>query len=209
MLLAACAYPAWQEYDYQQAISEARAAGFTWVCDDPISSIRRDWHNALSRETWSTHQRDLECREIPNLARYRRLFQRLRPTDLWFDGFHDENLDAFKDITSLRRIVLINCTALKNLDDIKGLTSLRNFQLLSCHGLQNVDALDALTNLQLLSLYDNPVLQKVDVLKRLTGLQMLDLEGCIKITAASLRELRAALPNTEIIFPDGTKSPPQ
>ena len=49
----------------------------------------------------------------------------------------------------------------------------------------------------------------MDVLKGLTGLRLLNLDGCDKIPAAALRELRAALPNTDITFPDGTKNPPQ
>jgi hypothetical protein len=48
----------------------------------------------------------------------------------------------------------------------------------------------------------------VDALKNLTGLKELDLHHCDKIPAAALRELRAALPMTDITFPDGTKNPP-
>ena len=51
--------------------------------------------------------------------------------------------------------------------------------------------------------------ENVDVLKGLTNLQVLYLNGCDKIPAAALRELRAALPKTNITFPDGTNNPPQ
>jgi hypothetical protein len=60
-----------------------------------------------------------------------------------------------------------------------------------------------------LVLAECPALQNVDALNGLTGLQRLNLDGCAKIPAAALRELRAALPKTEITFPDGSNNPPQ
>lgn len=74
---------------------------------------------------------------------------------------------------------------------------------------QNVDALKGLTDLQYLKLIRFPALQNVDALKNLNGLQSLDLRFCNRIPAVALRELRAALPNTDITFPDGSKNPPQ
>ena len=49
----------------------------------------------------------------------------------------------------------------------------------------------------------------MDALKGLTGLQEINLYRCDKIPVAALRELRAALPKTDITFPDGTNNPPQ
>ncbi len=74
---------------------------------------------------------------------------------------------------------------------------------------ENVDGLKGLTALQTLNLAYCRTLENVDSLKGLTGLHRLDLYGCYKIPAAALRELRAALPNTEIIFPHGREKPPQ
>jgi len=76
-------------------------------------------------------------------------------------------------------------------------------------GDQNVDALKGLTDLQYLKLIRFHQLQNVYALKSLTGLQSLDLSLSFRIPATALRELRAALPNTDITFPDGSKNPPQ
>ena len=87
------------------------------------------------------------------------------------------------------------------MDALKGLTSLQTLDLSYCTALQNVDALKSLTGLQRLVLQDCDALQNVDALKSLTGLQFLFLSGSNKINAASLPELRAALPNINIVFP--------
>jgi len=77
-----------------------------------------------------------------------------------------------------------------------------------CIALENVDGLKGLTGLQTLDLGFCRALQDVEGLKGVTGLQRLDLYGCSKIPASALRELRAALPKTDITFPDGSKLPP-
>ncbi len=75
--------------------------------------------------------------------------------------------------------------------------------------LQNVDGLKGLTNLQELYLNNCNSLQSVDSLKILISLTYLDLDGCNKISDADLRELVAALPKTNIAFPDGRTTPPK
>ena len=119
------------------------------------------------------------------------------------------SVDALKGLTGLPNLRLAGCTALQNLDALKGLTTLRSLSLFCCTALQNVDALKGLTGLQWLHLGGCTALQNVDGLKGLSGLKSLYLKGCDKIPAAALRELRTALPKTDITFPDGTKNPPQ
>ena len=78
-----------------------------------------------------------------------------------------------------------------------------------CPELKNVNALKGLTDLEILTLRACTALQNVDSLKSISSLEDLDLSGCHKIPAADLRELSAALPKTNIVFPDNTNNPPQ
>ena len=185
-LIAVIGWQMWKLNAYNNAVREAKEAGFRWSCIDPISLIRQDWHNAFKKETWGEHDRFLYMGEVPDLGRYREMIHHLRPTILVADEFKDKNLDALKGLTALKVLELSRCTALQNVEGLKSLTSLQRFTLRACTELKNVDGI-----------------------KGLTGLQTLFLIGCNKIPAAALRELRAALPNTDITFLEGTKSPPQ
>ena len=188
----------WDLHQYNNAVREAEKAGFSWTCDDAISLIRQDWHNAFKKETWGAHKRLLDMGEIPDLGRYREMLHHLNPTVLGAWGCKDENLDALKGLTALQELYLGDCSALQNVDGIKGLTTLQRLSLYGCPALQNLDSLKGLTGLQMLFLNDCPALQNVDGLKDLTALQTLVLEGCDKIPTAALDELRAALPNLQI-----------
>ncbi len=233
----------WKLNAYNNAVREAKAAGFDWQCEDTFSLIRQDWHNALKKETWGEHPRMLDMGEVPDLSRYREMLNRLRPTELRAGGCKDENLDslkaltslkalsigpctalqnldALKDLTGLETLFLGGCTELQNLDAFKGLTGLREVFLSNCPALQNVDGLKWLTSLQKLTIMNCPALKNVDGLKSLTSLKTLEFrsipgfaepesDNSTRLSAASLRELRAALPNTDIYFPDGSKEPPQ
>ena len=213
---------------YNAAVREAKEAGFEWTCTDTISLIQQDWRNALKKETWSAHPRILVMGKVADLGHYREMLHRLRPTELYARGC--ENVDALKGLTDLQRFGLTNCDALKNLDGLKGLVALHTLDIRSCRALQNVDGLKGLTGLQKLFLtncyaLENvdalkdltglqtlvlrfcPALQNVDVLKGLSGLQTLSLVGSKIIPAAALLELRVALPNTHITFPDHTGMP--
>lgn len=239
LALAICARAAWREYDYQNAVREAKAAGLTWTCTEPTTLIRQDWNNALKKETWSTNVRSLGMGEGHDLGRYRDLIHRLRPTMLLAIGCKDENLDALKGLTSLKVLSIGSNDALQNVDSLKGLTSLQNLSLGNCATLQNLDGLNGLTRLQNLFLFNCPALQDIGGLKGLTCLQNLFLTNCptlknvdtlkglpslncidfnhslrvfdspepgkpTHIPDTALRELRAALPTTAIILPDGT-----
>ena len=124
--------------------------------------------------------------KVPELGRYREMLRQLRPTELYARGCKVENLDTLKGLTGLQWLDLSDSPALKNVDGLKGLTTLQTLDLWGCRALQNAD-----------------------VLKSLTALQKLYIGGCDKIPATALRELRAALPKTDITFPDGTMNPPQ
>ena len=186
MLIALITLIGWQMWKlnaYNNAVREAKAAGFEWTCDDAISLIRQDWRNALKKETWGAHARVLYMGKVPDLGRYREMLHCLRPTGLSFWG--DENVDILKGLTGLKELEVGGCPALQNVDDLKDLTGLQQISI------------------------NSTALQNVDGLKGITGLKELDLTGSNKIPAAALRELRAALPKTDITFPNGSKSPPQ
>jgi hypothetical protein len=228
--LAVIGWQVWKLNAYNNAVREAKEAGFDWRCTDTFSLIRQDWHNALKKETWGAHERVLYMREVTDLGRYREMLHGLRPTEL--RAKECMNVDALKGLTSLQSLYLVDCPVLQNVDGLKGLTGLQTLYLIDCPSLQNVDGLEghtglqtlvlnfcpdlhkadalmSLTGLQKLVLFGSHALHDVDALKNLTGLKLLGLGACNKIPAAALRELRAALPNTDITFPDGTKNPPQ
>ena len=186
LFLGVIGWQVWKLNAYNNAVRQAKEARFGWTCDDAISLIRQDWHNALKKKTWGEHKRVLWMKEVPDLGRYREMLHQLRPTDLYVYGCQDENVDALKGLTGLQTLLLFGCPALQNVDGLKGLTALQSLVLNNCTALQNVDGL-----------------------KGLTSLQSLTLLGWTIIPAAALRELRAALPNTDITFPDGTKNPPR
>ena len=186
VFLGVIGWQMWKLNAYNNAVREAKEAGFQWICEDTISLIRQDWRNVLKKETWGEHKRVLWMKEVPDLGRYREMLHHLRPTELLVWGCKDENVDALKGLTGLQRLLLFGCPALQNLDGLKGLSTLQWLTINGCDALQNVDGL-----------------------KGLTSLQSLTLLGWTKIPATALRELRAALPKTDITFPDGSKNPPQ
>ena len=98
---------------------------------------------------------------------------------------------------------------LKNMDVLKAFTKLKHLELAGCSALQNINAITSLSSLQSLYLSGCPALQDVSTLTKITSLHWIELRGCVNIPVASLRELRAALPNIVIVFPDGTTNPPQ
>jgi len=209
VFLGVIGWQMWKLNAYNNAVREAKEAGFKWECDDTLSLIKQDWHNALKKETWGEHPRQLWMGDVPDLGRYREMLHHLRPTLLVASGCEDANVDAIKGLSALQSLYLNFCRALQNVDGLKGLAGLQYLDLTGCAALQNVDALKGLTALQEIGLWSCDALQNVDGLKGLNKLQWLNLSGCDKIPAAALRELRAALPNTDITFPDGTKNPPQ
>ena len=188
LFLGVIGWQVWKLNAYNNAVRQAKEAGFRWICYDTLSLIRQDWHNAFKKATWSAHDSVLDMlgSEVRDLSRYRQMLHHLRPTILMASKCEDENVDG-----------------------LMGLTGLRDVHLHEFHALKNVDGLKGLNGLQKLDLRYTDALQNVDGLKGLVGLQTLYLYGCDKIPAVALRELREALPNTDITFPDGSENPPQ
>ena len=207
VFLGGIGWQMWKLNAYNNAVREAKEAGFVWYGEDTISLKPQDRNNALIDETWSVNDRVLLMGEVRDLGRYREMLHRLRPTALRAWGC--ENVDGLMGLTSLQWLDLRYCHALQNVDVLKSLTGLRTLDLSDCPVLQNLAGLKGLIRLQTLDLRGCTALQNVDALKGLTNLRTLSLHKCDKIPAAALRELRAALPNTDIIFPDLTWSPPQ
>ena len=207
MLLATLGWGGWREYDFRCAVREARAAAPDFRMDEsPLGQIRGDWHAAFDKDTWTDRERRLIVPDSRDLAPLRPLLHRLGPTVLQVsDGQH---LEALQGLTELKRIFLPECAALQNVDGLRGLAGLKQLDLERCTALQNVDALRGHTGLQRLYLGGCHALQSVDGLRSLTGLQRLWLKGCNNIPVSALRELRAALPKADIIFPDGTATTP-
>lgn len=100
-------------------------------------------------------------------------------------------------------------TGPRDVDALRGLSALRELDLHGCMGLQNVDGLRGLPALATLYLSGCTGLQNVDGLRDLPALQRLNLVGCTGLSVPALRELRTALPEARIAFPDGTLDPPQ
>ena len=178
VILGGIGWQVWKLNAYNDAVRQAKEAGFEWECDDALSLIRQDWHNALKKETWGKHERVLNMKVVPALGRYREMLHRLHPTELVALGCLDEKLDALKGLIGLQSLTLAYCAALQNVDALKSLTGLQELRLDNCPALQNVDVLKSFTGLKDLTLIGCTALQKVDVLKGLTGLQHLDLYGC-------------------------------
>ena len=217
LFLAICGYQAWRIYDYRAAVREAKEAGFIWESYETFDLIRQDWRAALRKETWGTHERMLQRDNVPDLGRYRELIHRLRPTDLRLDGCANvdalkglnslhtlylhrcrglQNIDVLKELTGLRVLGLDGSSFLKNLDALKSLLKLHHLQLSDCPNLQNLDALKDLPSLEYLSLTGCPHLVNVNVLKGLTRLKTIRYFPIPQISEETMRELKAALPNT-------------
>lgn len=243
LFLAIGGYFTWREYDYRQAVSEAKAAGVTWKITstgERILELQLN-PNAIFREHGDYDEPGCEFKLS------RDLIHRLRPTCLRIASC--ENLDALRGYTGLRTLIVTNCdnvealSGLKGLqellligcpipsedvlkslsglhvlslykcgiedaDRLKSLTNLRELCLDRCRFLKNLDGLRYLTKLQTLS-FSHDSMENIDVLKELTALRELDLTQCVSIPGRALHELRAALQNTDITFPDGSKNPPK
>jgi len=231
LTLAACAWLGWRAYDERAAIREAQEAGWQWGSRDPVSLILADWRAAGKKETWTVRYREVFLPRWTDLASARPLLDRLRPTKLHAMQRPDLNLDALRGLSglqvleftgspglqnvdglrglhSLQRLHLGGCIALQNVDGLRGLPALQIVELPVCTSLRDVDGLRGLPTLRYLQLGGCSGLLNVNALRGLPALESLGLRDCTALPAPALRELRTALPATDITFPDGTNAPP-
>jgi len=208
-----------------------------WLGARVWAAARADWRLVFKAGSWKSRPAKwkldgAKAGELRNLDAVAPALRRVNPEQIAIAHCVAlENVDGLKGLTGLQLLNIFDCDALQNVDGLKGLTRLQLLALCDCDALQNVDGLKGLSGLQTLALFDGAALQNVDVLKRLTGLQTLFLDGSAalqnvdllkgltglqtlnlydasKISASALRELRAALPKTDITFPDRSKLPP-
>ena len=120
------------------------------------------------------------------------------------------NLDAIAPaLRSIQpdEINLRGSPLLENVDGLSGLDSVHFLYLDRCSALQDLNGLSSMSSLELLTASHCSSLRNVDGIKGLTGLRKLHLDGSKGIPAAALRELRIALPTTNMSLPDGTYFP--
>ena len=193
------AFLAWNSFTLRRAKAQLEAVGLSvnWT-SSLMHHIRHDpgvllhpgaWGNPINwpgvTEVWS---RDANAKaSLRNLDTIASALRRIRP----------------------KQINLTGWPLLENVDGLNGLDRLEYLFINDCPALQDVNGLSSFASLKLLSVSNCSSLRNVDGIKGLTGLRGLDLDGSNGIPAAALRELRAALPKTIILFPDRTNYPPE
>ena len=110
------------------------------------------------------------------------------------------SLDLLKN-PSLKEVRITGGSRLTNVDAFKNLSSLQDISLIDCPELRNVDALKNLSALQMVCLNGCTGLTNVDGLIPISTLQVVSLSGCTGLTRESLAALIAALPNLGIVNP--------
>jgi len=230
LVIILCGWFVWSNYDYRVAVREAKAAGFEWEAQEPADLIKNDWHAIFDRHIWNSAFRSLSIRDVSDLRSYRKLIHRLQPTEMLIEGSDNgemnilkgldslrilslghcpklQNLNALVEVPRLGSIECVDCPDLENLDGLKSASELTNLKIVFCQKLRSVDGLKNISTLLNLSLNECPALRNIDALKGLRGLIKLALYKTPNISMKALSELRAALPSTDIVLPDGTESP--
>ena len=166
-----------------RAASELREAGFWVGRKDVWKEVRNDWRKVFSRETWkgerAVRRAGSGALPIPTLGPFIPAFRRLGIEEIDVSECPElQNVNALKNLPTLKRLRLIHCTALKNVDGLEDLTALRDLNLSSCTGLENVRALHFLF-----------------------GLERLNLSGCYRLSPRSVTALIVPLENATIIAP--------
>ena len=78
---------------------------------------------------------------LPNL----RSLRCLEEIDIAIDNL--KSLDGLSEVTSLRKITLFECCAIKNVDALAGLTNLTQLEIRRCDSLEDLDGICGLTQL--------------------------------------------------------------
>lgn len=219
LLLAGIGALGWHTYTGLRAERQLRDAGIVRFTE-PLrtrlwSAARYNWRLIFKSETWQSQPDiwkcdDTKARKLRNLDAVAPALRRVNPTELSFRFCYAlENVDGLEGLSNLRKLDLAACESLRNVDGLERLSGLRELDLATCVSLQNVNGLKGLSSLRSLDLRICRSLQTVDGIKGLTGLQTLLLYDCPNISESALRELRSALPRTDIMFPSGFRRPSQ
>ncbi len=190
-------YAAWREYDFRQAVKEAKALGWDWTYDDPLEAIGKDWKAAFRKGTWTGGKRFVSIPDGADFERQARLLRRLAPKSIQvYDGIALIDLSSLKNIPTLRHLYLNHSPNLRSAHGLEGFILLEQLSLYRCSGLTNIDALKGLTALKTLDLFGCTKLTDVEALKGLTSLETLNLSRCTGLTVKQVAALQAALPKT-------------
>ena len=251
LIVATFAYAQWRAYAIKSTIKEAEALGWVVTYIDPLKVIRKYWKKAFEMDTWTDGVKQVLVLQGETLLEHPEILLRLNPKQLMVDNGKDlrdlsmikgltrmdvlfiadgpnlTSIDALAHFPALRRLDLLECTALENLDALKNLKALERFEIrgskalkdvsvlanfsalksvriTECTALTNVDALKELKTLERVDLSDCPSLTNVDALIHLPSLIEVRLQGYMNISKESIAALKAALPNTQVI----TEQPP-
>jgi hypothetical protein len=232
-ILATFGWFGWKAYDFHLAKQEAKALGWGFENDGPIEKIRRDWGAAFRIEAWSESKREVTVFRDNEFPRRSALLKRIAPNSVqifYVSSLKDlselealsnlsdlgiaeskylTNIDAIGKMKGLKKLFISGIPQLTNIDALKDLQNLRYFHLLQCKALTNVDALRELKSLESLWLSGCTGLKNVDGLLGLTQLKILDLSGCTALPREAVDAVKAALPKTDIITPDGKTVAPR
>ena len=122
VLLAALGWVGWREYDFRCAVREAGAAGLSFrESVSPLAIIREDWSCAFQKSTWIGRRRELAFPEGSDLASFRDLILRLRPTDL--DVAYCRHEEVLEEIKGLKKLRLSNSAVLQSKPGYRGSVS--------------------------------------------------------------------------------------
>ena len=227
LLLAAglLAYTGWTTYAFRTALAQAKALGWIAEYTDPSEEIRKNWKAAFRKATWLDGVTHVSIHTSEEFVQHLAIVRRLNPCGLQItiaatlrdlSALKDltrlqgadlrvctrlTNVDALTSLSALQWIMLDGCTGLTSVDGLKNLSALSSVSLIGCTGLTNVNALKNLYALQWVSLIGCAGLTNVDELKNLSNLQSVNLYYCKRLSEESVAELKAVLPNAEIIDP--------
>ena len=199
LLLGGIGWVGWRQYDFQRAVREAEAAGFSFQqSPGPVALIRADWHAAFRGDTWFERKRTLTLPQGCDLALHRPLLLRLRPTIL--SAKECRNASAIRGLTGLDVLALIGsdvkdlaplaglkrlqvldiegCTGVADLAPLARLAQLRKLDLKGCTGVTDLAPLAGLAQLRVLTLHGCKGVADLAPLASLSQLQSLDLYDC-------------------------------
>ena len=254
LIVAIFGYAQWRAYAIKSTIKEAEALGWEVTYIEPLKVIRAEWEYAFKKETWLDGVKRVVIRQGATLLEHPDILHRLNPKQVMVDNGEDlrdlsmiegltrmdvlfiamgpnlTNIDALAHFPALRRLDLLECTALENFDALKNLKAVERFELrhckafkdvsvlanfaalkgvriTECFALTNVDAFKELKTLERVDLSDCPSLTNVDALIHLPSLKEVTLNGYMNISREKFEALKAAHPNAEIRSTDVPPTP--